>query len=121
MSTAITIPHQRVEFEPGTAGTIRGTLVNSADGTAHGHLSIATQAGARRYRAVSGSLEGEGNVSVQLEEVRTGAGTLELVSLDIQFSAEHRDHDTSVDVILSRLPDGAEIVRATILITVESS
>ncbi len=121
MSTTMTIPHQRITFDSGEEGTIRGSLVSRPNGTAHGHLSIASQSGARRYRAVSGSLESEGSVSAQFEEVRTGSGTIELVSLAVRFSDVHRDHDTSAEVILSRLPDGAEILRATILITAESS
>lgn len=121
MSTTITIPHQRITFDSGEEGTIRGSLVSQPNGTAHGHLSIASQSGARRYRAVTGSPESEGSASVQLEEIRTSSGTIELVSLDVQFSVECRDHDTSANVILSRLPDGAEIFRATILLTVESS
>ncbi|MEZ4520219.1 MAG: hypothetical protein R3A46_01055 [Thermomicrobiales bacterium] len=120
MSRSVTIPHQQVMFDASQAGTIRGMLVAGDDGSAHGHLAIATQGGAHRYRAVSGYTGTEPIVSIQLEEIRTDPGTVDLASLEI-YSREHTgaaQGPVEAEIILNRLPDGVEIVRATVRLEV---
>jgi len=121
MSTTVSIPHQHVVFDPGSEGTIRGILATGADGRAHGHLALALKDGARRYRAVSGAPGHNGALSVQLEQLRTESGLTELASLDIQILGERRYPGVAqdADIVLRRIPDLTELLRATVLLEMQ--
>lgn len=116
MSTIVTIPHQRIRSDSGDEGTIRGALVSRPDGQAYGRLAIASRDGARRYRAISGSAGSATTLSIQLEEVLTDPATVSLASLDIDIPTG--DNDASV--VLSRLSDGAELLRTSVRLDITS-
>jgi hypothetical protein len=122
MSTSISIPHQHVVFASGIEGTIRGILATGADGHAHGHLAFALKDGARRYRALTGAPGKDVTLSVQLEQLRTESGLIELASLDIQVLGDSRYPGKSQDasIVLRSLPDSTEVLRATVLLEIES-
>lgn len=122
MSMSISIPHQRVAFDSGIEGTVRGFLATAADGHAHGHLAISSKSGARRYRALTGSHSRNSTLSIQLEQIQTNPGTVELASLDIHIlgASLYPGGGQDADIVLRRLPDATELLRATVLLDIEA-
>jgi len=112
MTRTLEIPHQRVTLDSGETGTLRATLATTPDGEAQGHLALATRAGARRYRAVCGTIcpaePGQGlKAALQLQGLATQDGIEELVELQLRDALD--DEPGAVLVSLRRLPDGEPI------------
>lgn len=122
MSMSISIPHQRVTFDSGIEGTVRGILATAADGHANGHLAISSKNGARRYRALTGSHGHNSTLSIQLEQIQTSPGAIELASLDVHVlgASRYPGGGQDADIVLRRLPDATELLRATVLLDIES-
>jgi hypothetical protein len=101
---------------------VRGIFATGADGHAHGHLAIAFKDGARRYRALTGSAGPDATISIQLEQISTDPGLLELASLDVQVlgDSHYPGGGKDADITLYRLPDSAQLLRATVLLDIDS-
>lgn len=100
---------------------MRGTLSASEAGNAHGHFAIASKDSSQRYRALTGSIDAHGIHSIELERVQTGAGMIELASLEIKLLGSCRDSGSAKDaeIVLRRIPDGREFFRAAVLLDEE--
>lgn len=122
MSMSISIPHQRVIFESGTEGTVRGILSTSIDGHAHGHVAFASKDCTRRYRALTGSFLSCDDISIQLEQILLGAGVIELASLDVHVLSTRSESGlgADADIVLRSVPDAHELLRATILLDIQN-
>lgn len=121
MSMSISIPHQHVTYASGVEGTIRGILSTGFEGHAHGHVAFVSKDDSRRYRAISGTCGTSPTVSIQLEQLQLGPGMVELASLDVQILGQSLYHGTGMDadIVLRRIPDETELLRATILLEIE--
>lgn len=121
MTLSISIPHQRVMFDSGVEGTVRGLLTTGGDGYAHGHLAVSSKSGARRYRVLAGSQHVNSTISIQLEQIQTDPGTIQLASLDVHVLGVSRypGGGLDADIVLRRLPDASEIMRTTVLLELD--
>jgi len=113
----VTIPHQSIRSDSGEESTIRGALISRPDGLAYGRLAVASRNGARRYRAISGSARSATTLTIQLEEILTDPSTASLASLDIDIPAS----DDNARVVLSRLSDGAELLRTSVRLDITNN